>query len=173
MKTINKIRRIIAAVVVAIAAFFELCFTGSADRSWRLARSDSLSLRAGASNPELPQRPRPGIVVSRKGAGALHTPASALRISRLICFGKYVAMLIFLAFVITAFVSCPSGRKTEDGNTGTVQPASMTTGTEAPSSIISRGEKIILISCVLVSVTLAAASIAAGLNPAEKIVNSK
>jgi hypothetical protein len=170
-----KIFRLIPAIAVSIAAFFELCLTGRADRSWRLARNDSfrLSLAAGAKGtPAEHLQPRPGIVISRKRAGAT-PPAPALRISRVIYIGKYMAMTIFLAFVITVFVSCPSGRKTEDGNTGTVQPASMTTGTEAPSSIISRGEKIILISCVLVSVTLAAASIAAGLNPAEKIVNSK
>ena len=135
----SKIYRFVSAIVVSIVAFFELCFTGNAVTSWRLARSDShntilSSSRAGANNPELPQL-RPGIVVSRKGAGVT-PPSPALHISRLICIGKYMAMLIFLAFVITVFVTCPSGRSfaTEDDNTGTVQPASADTATEGPSS---------------------------------------
>ena len=156
MKSIKKIKRFIATVVVSIAAFFELCFTGKAVTSWRLARNYSLSSRAvGANNPEHPT-PRPGIIVSRKGAGV--SPQSpALHISRLICIGKYMAMLIFLAFVITAFVSCPDGRSLEDGNTGTVQPASMAMGTEAPSSFEAR---IVGTVFAFISITLGAVLIA-------------
>jgi len=165
----SKIYRFISAVGVSIAAFFELCFTGRSSLDAQSARlfGSALSLNGpGASNPELPQRPRPGIVVSRKGAG-VNPPASALRISRLIGIGKYMAMLIFLVFCLFV-VTCPSGRTLEDVNIGIVQTASADTGTEAPSSFVSRNDKIVIVGCVLVSVTLAAASIAAGLNPAEK-----
>jgi len=158
MKTTKKIKRIIAAVVVGIAAFFELCFTGNAVTSWRLARNYSLSSRAvGANNPEHPTS-RPGIIVSRKGAG-VSPKAHAPHISRLICIGKYMAMLIFLAFVITVFVTCPSGRSfaTEDDNTGTVQPAAMTSGTEAPSSFEAR---MVGTVCTFISITLGVVLIA-------------
>ena len=133
-----KIFRLIPAIVVSIAAFFELCLTGRADRSWRLARNDSFrpSLAAGAKGtPAEHLQPRPGIVISRKRAGAT-PPAPALRISRVIYIGKYMAMTIFLAFVITVFVSCPGGRSfaTEDGKTGTVQAASTDQAKDGPSS---------------------------------------
>jgi len=161
MKTTKKIKRIIAAVVVGIAAFFELCFTGNAVTSWRLARNYSLSSRAvGANNPEHPTS-RPGIFVSRVTGRVSHSfpPGPALKISRLICIGKYMAMLIFLAFVITVFVTCPSGRSfaTEDDNTGTVQPAAMTSGTEAPSSFEAR---MVGTVCTFISITLGVVLIA-------------
>jgi len=154
----SKLYRFVSAVAVSIAAFFELCFTGQAERSWKLARLDYSALSQlgpGAATAEITPKPRPGIIISRKGAGAT-PPAPALHISRMIRIGKYTAMTIFLAFVITAFVSCPDGRSLDDGNIGTAQSAAMATGTEAPSSIsaITAGTV-----CVLISITIAAAAI--------------
>ena len=157
-----KIYRLISAIAVSIAAFFELCFTGNAVTSWRLARNYSLSSRAvGANNPEHPTS-RPGIFVSRVTGRVSHSfpPGPALKISRLIGVGKYLAMLAFLVFVLLV-VTRPGGLSlTEDGVVyGAIRSASAE-ATEGQSSNITRKEKIVMIGCLLVSFTLATAAIA-------------
>jgi len=161
-----KIFRLITAIVVSIVALFELLLTGRAVVAWKMARLDSRALSQngpGAGTADFTSiSPRPGIIISRRGAGVL-PPAPALHISRLICIGKYMAMMIFLAFVITAFVTCPSGQsfhQLEDGNTWTAQSASTDQGTEAPSSTLSQPGNILMAGCIGASMALAAVSIA-------------
>ena len=157
----SKLYRFVSAVAVAIAAFFELCFTGAAERSWRLARTDSfrLSLAVGVKvTPAGHPTPRPGIIVSR-GAGA-HPPASAPHFLRRLFVTAAIAIVVVAAII---GVARPDGL--EDVKTGS-QTASADQATEGPSSIISRGEKIFLIGCILVSVALlATAATGAGFNP--------
>jgi len=161
-----KIYKLISAVVVSIAAFFELCLTGRACRAWRMARSDNSVLSSkgpGAGTADFTSiPPRPGIFVSRVTGRVSHSfpPGPALKISRLIGVGKYLAMLAFLVFVLLV-VTRPGGLSlTEDGVVyGAIRSASAE-ATEGQSSNITRKEKIVMIGCLLVSFTLATAAIA-------------
>jgi len=156
MRTIKKIKRIIAAVVVAFAAFFELCFTGAAVRSWKLARSDSLSLRAGAKvtsagNP----KPRPVLFVSRGAGKVIPPPAPAPH------FFRRLFVTAAIAIVVIAAVFCVARPDGLEDVTTRCQAASMDQATEGPSSnFMGRKERIVLFGCLLFSIALAAASIA-------------
>jgi len=144
----------VAAVLVSIAAFFELCFTGRADRAWRMARSEKgLSSPAGSNGISAAfTRSRPGQYMFRSGAG-VPPPAPAPQLSRKVGIGMYGAMLIFLAFCIIVFVTCPSGQAfhVEDVTSGIRSQSASGAGTEAPSSLISTSDKIKGSGCVLFS----------------------
>jgi len=163
-----KIFRLITAIVVSIVALFEVLLTGRAVVAWKMARLDSRALSQngpGAGTADFTSiSPRPGIIVFRTGrVNHSSPPDPALKISRLIGVGKYTAMLLFLAFVITAFVTCPNGQsfhQLEDGNTWTAQSASTDQGTEAPSSTLSQPGNILMAGCIGASMALAAVSIA-------------
>ena len=43
-RTLNAARKLSAAIVIGMIAFFELCFTARADGTWRLARADNRNL---------------------------------------------------------------------------------------------------------------------------------
>jgi hypothetical protein len=154
MAAIKKIKKMMAAVLVSIAAFFELCFTGRADCAWRMARSEkALSSPAGPQViPAEYPRARPGNYILRSGAG-VPPPAPAPQLSRKVGIGMYGAMLIFLAFFIILFVSCPDGQAFhgEDVTSGIRSQSASGTGTEAPSSLISTSDKIKGSGCVLFS----------------------
>ena len=155
----SKIYRFISAAGVAIAAFFELCFTARADRAWRLARTDSrrisLSSRsAGAKvTPAEHPQPRPGTLLSRRRVGVQLPPAPALQLSRKVNIGMYSAMPIFLVFCITAIVMCPDGRinLTEDGNSSLriAGQSASGTATEGPSSAPVGVKRLAIAGCVI------------------------
>ena len=133
-------------MIVSLIAFFELCFTGSAERSMRLARStDNLSKYAGVAMANNTPRRR----TLTNGAGDFNSPSSAPLLSRKVSIGKYGAMLIFLVFCISAIVLCPDGQSfhqldLEGGISEgiAIQASASGTGKEAPSS---RGERAVVI----------------------------
>lgn len=127
----------IAALFVAIISFFELCFTGRAVCSMRLARTGHcLTSHAGATSTNSPKpRCNHSIFIKRK-----------------VSLGMYSAMLIFLVFCITTFVSCPDGRThlMEDGNSSLriAGQSAAPTATEGPSSTPDKTAKFIVLGCV-------------------------
>lgn len=152
------LRKALSAIIVAVIAFFELCFMARAEFAWRLARTNSryevLSLRPVGAKVTPAELPRPGIFILSKGAGV--PPAPALKLSRGVCIGMYLAMLAFLVFCISAIVLCPNGRSfhQEDGHLRTLGIADQSasgTGTEAPSSILDRSGIITVSGCLLFS----------------------
>lgn len=156
----SKLYIFISAVGVMTAAFFELCFTGRAVCSWRLARADTnrLSLRAvgvKVTPAEYPD-PRPGNLVFRRRVGATFPPASIPQLSRKVGIGMYSAMLFFLVFCFTVFVTCPSGRSfaMEDGSGWTVKKMAIAsgTGTEAQSSTPVGVKRFAIAGCVIASI---------------------
>jgi hypothetical protein len=152
-----------------IAAFFELCFTGGAALSSRLAGSTSnLSKSDGTAMADRSPLSRRGTFTN--GAGFLklehqNSPAPAPLISRKVSFGMYGAMLIFLAFCLAAIVTCPDGRlfhqELEDGHAERMMASQTASGTvtEDPSSLFDRKALIAVCGCFLFSVVVVGAYI--------------
>jgi len=164
MEAIKKTKRIAPAIGVAIVAFFELCFTGRAESAWRMARADGkcLSKTAGmngtpAEHPQsLPRHHK------RSGAGFVNhssPPCPApIFILRLFVTAAIAGIVIAAALCVAR----PDGqvRQLEDGVIYGASIEASAKAREGQSSKIKRNEKIVMIGCLLVSVTLVAASIA-------------
>jgi len=172
-----KLYRLIPAIVVSIAAFFELCLTGRACGAWKMARLDSRALSQnghGAGTADFTSiSPRPGIIVFRTGRVSHSSPPDpALKISRLIGVGKYMAMLIFLVFCI--YVTCPSGQSlAEDGGGERIaEQSAPCTATDGQTSAFTRREKIVGGGLVALSIIIVACTYCNGLRK-EKLTTNR
>jgi len=122
-------------------AFFELCLTGWAEHSWRIARADDhniLSSKVGAISMDAdPLKPRRNLFLSKgRAINQSSTSKPAPQLSRRISIGLYLAMLIFLVFCFNTFVAGPNGqsfKKVEDGQI-VIGITESGTATEGPSS---------------------------------------
>jgi len=170
-----KIYKLISAVVVSIAAFFELCLTGRACRAWRMARSDNSVLSSkgpGAGTADFTSiPPRPGIFVSRVTGRVSHSSphGPALKISRKVNIGMYSAMTIFLVFCLAVFVICPDGRSFAEDGTQRIDKNQIASGTATEGqSSITRGEKIVGVGLMALSILIVAGTYLNGLRKSRK-----
>ena len=155
--TITKVKKLLAAIVISTIAFFELCFTGKAVGTWRIARADGWSniLTAG-EKPTSAVRP-PAVQFLSRGAGE-HKPSfppepAPIFLSRLIIVIAFAGLMIVGALLC---VEKSTGlTHTEDRIQGIDdnQEASGT-GMEAPSSGFGRAEQIAITGCVITSMII-------------------
>jgi len=155
---IKKIKRLIPAIGVSIVAFFELSLTGTADRSWRIARADKsvLSLRpAGDGTDDITSKNPRLRHLLRRGAGFnSHSSPGPAPIFYILILAAVVGIAIAAALIVAR----PDGR--EDGvvyGTPSESPASATEGQS--SYFLSSKETLIMIGCMTVSAALAIATI--------------
>lgn len=157
MNTISKkIEKLISAIIVSAIAFFELCLTGRADYSYRIARIDDRpnNLKAGANfgTADNPQMPRLSNYLSFiKGADVKSSASAPIYFSRLIIIIAIAALMIVGALLSvepsTASMHTVDGEQriqTMQENTGM--------GTEPPSTTVD--DKIAIIGCFIASIMI-------------------
>ena len=160
-RTLNAARKLPAAIVIGMIAFFELCFTARADGAWSMARADSRcavlsSKPAGRKRHSSRASSIPaGKSLSRNGAGVFHSPPSAPNFMRLIIIIA-IAVLIIAGVLLSIEPSTDeqSFHRLEDGPERSLNLADSGMGTEAPSSKIGRAEKAAVVGCFISSVMI-------------------
>ena len=151
---ITKVKKLLAAIVISTIAFFELCFTGKAVGTWRIARADGWSniLTAG-EKPTSAVHP-PAVQSLSRWAGEYNSPfppePAPIYLSRLIIVIAITGLMIVGALLC---VEKSTGlTHTEDRIQGIDdnQEASGT-GTEPRSSGPGRADRAIVLGCVAFS----------------------
>jgi len=156
--TITKVKKLLAAIVISTIAFFELCFTGKAVGTWRIARADGWSniLTAG-EKPTSAVHP-PAVQSLSRGAGEYNSPfppePAPIFLSRLIIVIVIAGLMIVGALLS---VESPNGQSFyTEGGIQRIDENQMAsgTGTEPRSSGPGRAEQIAITGCVIASMIM-------------------